>query len=309
MRTLFALVFLLAGGTTAMWGQHTVSGHITSENGSALPGCHVHAGTVYTVTDAQGFYRLELAASEVTISATFVGYRSAEKKRTISSDTTVDFSLKPDTAVLSEVNVTATPNRNAITPKTTLSTKDAERYSNAALGDLLREVSGVSSLKTGSTVVKPVINGLHSSRVVLVNNDVRMEDQQWGLEHAPNLDVNAAGRVSVIKGASALQYGGDAVGGVILVEPARIPIKDTVYGKAILNSASNGRGGSISSSLTKSYATGWNWTLQGTLKYMGDLETPDYILSNTGIREHNISGSVVYHGEHSGFDAYYSTLR
>jgi iron complex outermembrane receptor protein len=64
------------------------------------------------------------------------------------------------------------------------------------------EIAGVSSLKTGSSVVKPVINGLFGSRVPVINNNVRLEDQEWGTEHAPNFDVNAAGKITVIKGAS-----------------------------------------------------------------------------------------------------------
>jgi iron complex outermembrane receptor protein len=65
----------------------------------------------------------------------------------------------------------------------------------------LTEIAGVSSLKTGSSVVKPVINGLFGSRVPVINNNVRLEDQEWGTEHAPNFDVNAAGKITVIKGA------------------------------------------------------------------------------------------------------------
>jgi iron complex outermembrane receptor protein len=37
-------------------------------------------------------------------------------------------------------------------------------------------------------------------------------------KHAPNFDVNAAGKITVIKGAG-LQFGGDAVGGLIIIEP------------------------------------------------------------------------------------------
>jgi iron complex outermembrane receptor protein len=74
-----------------------------------------------------------------------------------------------------------------------LNTATLEKFSGATLGDALREIAGVSSLRTGSTVVKPVVNGLHSNRVPVFTNGVRLEDQQWGTEHAPNLDVNAAG--------------------------------------------------------------------------------------------------------------------
>jgi iron complex outermembrane receptor protein len=90
---------------------------------------------------------------------------------------------------------------------------------------------------------------------------VRLEDQEWGTEHAPNFDVNA-GKITVIKGASGLQYGGDAVGGLVVIEP--ISVKDTLFGKTILNLASNGRGGSVSSSLHKGNDKGWSWNALGT---------------------------------------------
>jgi len=99
-----------------------------------------------------------------------------------------------------------------------LGRKQLDQYSNLSLGDALKEISGVSSLSSGNTIVKPVIQGLHSSRIVMINNGVRQEDQEWGEEHAPNLDINAFNEIRVIKGAGALQYGGNAIGGVIIAE-------------------------------------------------------------------------------------------
>lgn len=306
MRHLFAFAFLLWGSTNALWAQHTLSGRITTGNNEPLPGSHIHAAGRYAVSDADGRYRLSLPEGEHMVSVTFVGFRKSEKAIRLTTDATLDFMLFPDVSILSDVAVRSVPKSAAAEQKTVLTQRDAERYSNASLGDLVREVSGVSSLKTGSTVVKPVINGLHSSRVLLISHNVRLEDQQWGIEHAPNLDVNTAGRISVIKGAAGLQYGGDAVGGVILVDPVKVPLADTLYGRAILNSASNGRGGSLSSSVTKGYAGGWHWNLQGTFKYLGDLETPGYVLSNTGIRERDFSVGFGHRGDHSGFDVFYS---
>ena len=117
-----------------------------------------------------------------------------------------------------------------------------ERSSNQSLGDLVSEVTGVSGFSFGNTVIKPSIHGLHSSRVTIMNNGVRMEDQEWGAEHAPNVDVNLAHSIEIIKNASALQYSGDAIGGFVILKPQRIPIKDTLYGKARLSAQDNGRG-------------------------------------------------------------------
>lgn len=193
--------------------------------------------------------------------------------------------------------------------ESTISKKELENFSSGTLGDALNSLSGVSSLNTGNTVVKPLINGLHSSRVVIINNGVRMEDQEWGAEHAPNVDINSVGNLTLIKGAGALQYSGDAVGGVIVAESAKVPVKDSIYGKTLLTGASNGRGAVLTSQLTKTYQSGWYATVQGTLKRFGDFEAPDYVLSNTGIFERNASLRLGLNRFDYGFEVYYSLFK
>ncbi len=184
-----------------------------------------------------------------------------------------------------------------------------EDYSSGSLGDALKTVSGVSSLTTGNTVVKPVINGLHSSRITIINNGVRQQDQEWGAEHAPNIDLNTANSITVLKGAAALQFSGDAVGGVIVAEPAPVTLRDSLYGKTILSGQSNGRGGAITTTLTKSYENGWFGRFQGTAKRFGDFEAPDYVLSNTGLSEQDFSINVGLNKITYGIDAYYSFFK
>ncbi len=181
-----------------------------------------------------------------------------------------------------------------------------DNNSNASIGDVLKTISGVTSLNTGNTVVKPVINGLHSSRITLINNGVRQQDQEWGAEHAPNIDLNTAGNITVLKGASALQYSGDALGGVVVAEPRPITLRDTVFGKTIITGQSNGRGGAATSSLTKSYENGWFARFQGTAKRYGDFEAPNYVLSNTGLSEKDFSIHVGLNKIKYGIDVYYS---
>ena len=181
-----------------------------------------------------------------------------------------------------------------------------EDYNSRTIGEVLKTVTGVSSLNTGSYLSKPVINGLHSSRVILINNGVRLEDQEWGIEHAPSIDINSIDKISIIKGASALKYAGDAVGGVIIAESSREKLLDSIFGNATTNLQSNGRGGGISTNFTKTNSNGWYYRLQGTLKRMGDFETPDYVMTNTGFSEHNISLKAGLNRIDHGFDVYYS---
>ncbi|CAM4104721.1 TonB-dependent receptor [Gillisia limnaea] len=229
----------------------------------------------------------------------------------ISGDTTRDFKLEHHLEELNQILIEGKTFQNETESifQNRISRAALDRYSSGSLGDALNSISGVSSLNTGNTVVKPVINGLHSSRVVIINNGVRMEDQEWGAEHAPNIDINSAGSISVIKGAGALQYGGNAVGGVIVANSKKAPVKDTLYGQTQFNAATNGRGSSFTSEITKAYKTGWYGSLQGTLKRFGDFQTPDYVLSNTGIFERNASIRFGLNQFDYGFEGYYSIFK
>lgn len=229
-------------------------------------------------------------------------------KVTIEGDTFKKIELEHHISTLEQVVVNGKLFENSLrsADEKRLSSEEIDQYSAGSLGDALKGISGVSSLNTGSTISKPVIQGLSGSRILIMNHGSRMQSQEWGAEHAPNLDINSAGTISVIKGAAALQYGGDAVGGIIKVEPARIPRKDSLYGKTLVSAATNGRGTSLTSSLTKSYKNGWYGSLQGTLKRFGDFEAPDYVLSNTGFLENDISFRFGFDKYTHGLEAYFS---
>jgi iron complex outermembrane recepter protein len=305
MRFLSILFFFLVGFFG--YAQVTITGVISDENGLPLRDAHVHIANKTTATDADGNYVLSgIPKGKQKLYISFIGYHAIAETIEISSDLIINRQLKLDVTKLDEITIKQLSNsKSESSNEQVLKSATIEKFSNQTLGEALKEVSGVSILKTGSTIVKPVINGLHSNRVPIINNNVRLEDQQWGTEHAPNFDINAAGKITVIKGASALQYGGDAIGGIVIIEPEVIK-KDTLVGKTILNLASNGVGGSLSSSLQKGNRYGWSWKALGTLKYLGDRETPDYVLSNSGNREQNFSGGFRYAQEKYNFNAMYS---
>ncbi len=187
-----------------------------------------------------------------------------------------------------------------------LNKQDLINYSDENIGAALKNIVGVESLNTGNSISKPIIHGLHSSRVGIFNNGVRLEDQQWGVEHAPNVDANIANTIKVVKGAKALQYSGDAVGGVVLVKPQKLTTKDTVRGRVITSGATNGRGGGITGDIEKGFGNGLAFRLQGSYKKFGDYEAPDYVLSNTGSQEKNFSALLGFNKLNYGAELYYS---
>lgn len=290
-----------------IYSQNTVRGKIIDENDLALAKSHIHIASKSTSSKNDGTYSItNIPNGSIKVLITYVGYNAIDTIIDLNNSTVLNFRMTRLSSQLQEVVLKHKDNyynHSIVEQKIKAST--IEKYSSQSLGNVLKEVSGVSLLKTGTSIVKPVVNGLHSSRVIVYNNNVRLEDQQWGAEHAPNLDPNSAGKITVIKGASGLQYSGDAIGGLILVEPLQTKT-DTLFGKTILTLESNGRGGAVSTSLHKGNFCDWSWNAQGTLKYFGDRQAPAYILSNTGNREVNFSGDIKYIGKKFDVSVYYS---
>src|SRR5690606_31966330 len=109
--------------------------------------------------------------------------------------------------------------------------RNLEQYRGLSVSEALAAINGVTLLQTGSTISKPVIHGLHGSRVLTINNGVRQEAQQWGNEHAPEIDPFIAENLSVVKGVEGLRYGSDAIAGVVLVEPKILKFSEKPVGE------------------------------------------------------------------------------
>ncbi|MBW8361111.1 MAG: TonB-dependent receptor [Kaistella sp.] len=181
--------------------------------------------------------------------------------------------------------------RDALIIKT-LDQEEISRNSTENLGNLLSSISGVGALKTGNSIAKPIIHGLYGSRISILNNGVKMAEQEWGVEHAPNIDVTNFEHIDVIKGASALKYGSDAIGGVVLLIPETFKKTDTLRGAVNLSGISNGRGIGVDLNVVKTWENGWALKTNGGFRKLGDLQTPDCGLMNTGLNFNSFAFTV-----------------
>ena len=314
MRTYALVVLLLAQLTTASQNcSLTLSGKVIDlHDGSLLSGATLVVAETETIvqTSLDGVYSIPNLCPNTSYSIKVLHSSCTPKTFSlkISGDSVRDFKLEHHLEELNEIILEgkAYENKTTTVLEKNLNQETLEQYSAGTLGDALNSLSGVSSLNKGNGIVKPIINGLHSSRIIMINNGVRMQDQEWGKEHAPNIDVNSVGRLTLVKSASALQYGGDAMGGIIIAEGPKVAIKDSLYGKTMLFGASNGRGGGITSQLTKSFENGIYGTAQGTFKRFGDVEAADYVMSNTGLYEKDMSLRIGLNRFNYGIEGYYS---
>jgi iron complex outermembrane receptor protein len=262
---------------------------------------------VGTIADDEGVFHLHnLCDDEFDLVVSFVGYKSVTHHHDLYHTDPVIY-LSPEEAQLESIVVEGrqTESGMASVTATTIGPAELENSQGERLGNLLGRLSGVTTISTGQNVVKPVIHGLHSSRILIINNGIRHESQNWGAEHAPEIDPSQVSNISLIKGAASVKYGPGALGGVIIINPPQPRLTSPLSGRAALRLQSNGRAAGSTLLLQEGYSN-FAWLAQASGLYQGDLHTPDYQLTNTGARELSISGGALYHKRQLDLRAHYS---
>ena len=263
-----------------------------------------------SVSDDKGNYKIDnLCKGTYTITVSHLGCDPIKETITLTKSTKHNFYPEHHTEALREFMLQEEGYEEEVSvAKKELSVKELNQSRGESLGESLKTIAGVTTLNTGSNISKPVIHGLHSDRVLILNNGIRQEGQQWGNEHAPEIDPYIADKLSVIKGADGIRYGANAIAGVVLVEPRALRDSAGINGAFNLAGASNGRLGVSSATLDGNIGKlkGLSWRLQGTLKRSGNVNTPNYYLKNTGLKEYNFSWALGFNKEKYGIETFYS---
>ncbi len=260
------------------------------------------------VTDNNGDFRFDsLCTGEYSLYITHTGFDTVVRTISLTRSSHLDIDLVPLQNVLIEVTISSQRPANTGIRKE-LSGNELEETKGRSLAEALSKMNGVTLLQTGATIAKPVVHGLHSNRLLTINNGIRQEGQQWGNEHALEIDPFIANRLTVVKGADELRYGSDAIGGVILVEPK--PLRTTPGYNAELNTvyATNNRQYTVSGIFEQQLKQlpAFTYRLQATYKKGATVATPNYRLNNTATEEKNFSLTAAWRKEHLHTELYYS---
>jgi iron complex outermembrane receptor protein len=269
----------------------------------------------HVTPDDNGHFSFDsLCRGPLRIVISYIGYRTIDTTLAFNGKLVYTFQLVSQTQELTGVVVTALRLKKSelnVVVVDTLGGKALQEVRGLSLGESLKSVAGVNSLQTGPSISKPVIHGVYSNRILIMNNGVRQEGQNWGNDHAPEIDPFIATKLTVIKGAASIRYGSDAIGGVVLVDPKDMPDRPGVLdGEVNLVGMTNGRigaaSGMVEGSAGKGAWEGLSWRLQGTLKEAGNAQAANYYLGNTGYVESDYSATLQYNkGAFSG-QLYYS---
>ncbi len=274
-------------GCTLLHAQQTfaVSGIVRDfHDKTVLANARIQLGNYSATSSSKGKFVLkEVKEGNYTLTVTHPDCDPFTEQISVNGNVDITITLEHHAEDIETVTIHGNHKNSGSVVMKTVDKAEIEKNATDNLGNLLTHISGVSALKTGNNIAKPIIHGLYGSRISILNNGVKLAEQEWGVEHAPNVDINNFQHIDVIKGASALKYSGDAVGGVVVLEPEIFPKKDTLKGSVNLSGVSNGQGLGLDVDVLKSWKNGWAVKSGGSIRKLGDQKTADYNLMNTGI--------------------------
>ena len=285
-------IFLLPVLTCAQDCNLAISGFIKDvSTGNPILYASIYVKELQTgdVADSLGFFNVKsVCAGKYHISISHIGCETQELYLNVLSDTTITILLSHNSKLLNEVMVVGEAGKITTQETQSLNSERISQNTDKNLATMLENISGVSTIKNGSGIAKPVVHGLYGNRLSILNNGVAQSGQQWGVDHSPEIDPLVANRITVVKGVGALEYQGSSLGSVILVEPKKIDKEPHLHGEGRYFFESNGLGNGLNLELQQ-YGKFLAWRAVGTFKRSGDKRTSKYFLRNTGNQETNIA--------------------
>lgn len=197
-----------------------------------------------TTTNENGMYQIaDLPNTQVTIQITNVGYQSVNMRINLVEIKVLNIALTPTIIELNELVITGqsgnVEKRKTAAPIHVISPIMLQQTTSTNIINAIAKQPGLSEITTGGGISKPIIRGLGYNRVVVLNDGVRQEGQQWGDEHGVEIDEYSVTKVEILKGPASLVYGSDAMAGVIHLISTPIIPDSTIKGQISMNYQSN----------------------------------------------------------------------
>ena len=177
-------------------------------------------------------------------------------------------------------------------PVSVISANELQNITSTNIIDAIAKHPGISQITTGGGISKPVIRGLGYNRVLVVNDGIRQEGQQWGDEHGIEIDGAAVHSVEVMKGPASLMYGSDAMAGVVIMHDAPIQPRGTMAGSVEGGWQSNANLWNYSVNFAGNQQ-GLVWDWRWSQKHAGEYENAiNHQVRNSQFSEQSLSGML-----------------
>lgn len=203
----------------------------------------------------------------------------------IHTDTSIAVLLSHSAVVLPEVHITGQRIRPEHASVKHIKSSIVEENQFKPLSDILVAVPGVTTLRTGGQISKPLIRGMNAQRIAVLNHGMPLAGQQWGNDHAPELSSFIYDSVAVVRGIAAVEYPAGHMGGALIADKKASFIDQHLHGTKQAGYFSNGRGFWSHLKLEKGINNKGGIRADVAYKAAGDLNAPGYYLRNTGVSE------------------------
>jgi iron complex outermembrane receptor protein len=241
-------------------------------------------------SDEWGKFKIEnLCAQTYTFVITHWGCEPDTVPLNITNNIEHTFYLEHHIEELAGITATASRVKEGTTAYMQLKSYDLQQLTGKDLAQALQNMSGVRTMKTGANINKPVVNGFYGDRVTLVNNGIMLHSQDWGTEHAPEIDVNSINQIEILQATQTVEYTTQNIGATIAMEAPLMPLhKHTQFG-VLYGLQTNGLQNSLAAFLQKGFDKKYAFRIQAAFKKGADLHTPQYTMSNTAQQEADLS--------------------
>ncbi|MES2765576.1 MAG: TonB-dependent receptor [Bacteroidota bacterium] len=300
MKIILYIAVALAAVQAFALEDNSLSGNIY-DDATKLPltGATIHIANLKTgaISLKDGLFVLKnLPAGKFIVQVRLLGYAAQSEEIEISGSIKRDFFLKESAIETGEVVVTgtstATELRKSPIATSIVTREEIEENGATNIIDALSKTPGISQIQSGQAISKPVIRGLSYNRVVVMQDGVKQEGQQWGDEHGIEIDEFSVDRVEILKGPASLMYGSDGLAGVINILSPNPVAEGTIAGNITAQYQANSIFPAYSGSLAGNH-DGLNWRGRFSQKFAGNYRNKiDGRVPNSGFDETDGNGYI-----------------
>ncbi len=246
LKFVFLSIFIL--GSLNVYSQTSnLSGTIYTIDEKTVPFANLTLQelSIQTTSDSKGKYSFNsVPFGEYHIYITRDGYSNKTVKINLdSNEVRFDIILVKSLFETPTIDVTGSFSpvdiSNSTFSVTSISARTLSRIRGENIASTIQNIPGINNFSTGNSIGKPIIRGLTSQSVLIVQDGVKHESQQWGDEHAPEISLFDLDRIEILRGPASLMYGADGIGGVINIisKPIQFSSKNKpiTYGNMDLN--------------------------------------------------------------------------
>ncbi len=246
--------------------------------------------------DEKGVFRIiSVPEGKYAIKSYRIGYDALEQTVSVTASDTARITLHMQAAPLLSGSVLVTAEHDDAgrsAASLSLGGRDLRRHLGTTIAESLEDQPGVAMRSMGPAPARPVLRGLGGERLLVLQDGGRTGDlSATSSDHAVVIDPMTADRIDVVRGPAALQFGANALGGVVNVVRGTIPyeqLRTPVFSVGV-------QGQSVSSGLATGVSAEvplGNYAVRadGSYRNASDVHTPEGVLGNTALQ--TFSGAI-----------------